>query len=127
MRTVGSVINNTSTDDLTERISIIYQSTRRNERGDIVEIEDITRAEIWAKVLPIAARRYIDGAVELTNEISYRVTIRYRIDIAPDDIILWRGKRLRQTSPPYDAESCRIWTVLECEEMISDGRTKESL
>ena len=121
MKTVGSVINNTSTDDLTERVKIIYQSTRRNERGDIIGIEDMPRAEIWAKVLPIASRRDVEDSVELVNEVSYRITIRHRTDISPDDIVIWRGKRLQQTAPPYDAESRRIWTVLTCAEMVKDG------
>ena len=123
MRTTGSAINNTCTDDLGERISVIYQVTRRNDRGDIIGTEDITRCEIWAKVLPISSRRYIDSAIELTNEVSYRITVRYRTDIVPDDIILWRNKRLRQTEPPYDAEARKIYTVLTCEEMIKDGKS----
>lgn len=121
MRTVGSAIKNTSIDDMSERISIITQETERNECGDIIGVNDTTRCMVWAKVLPITARRYIDGAVELTNEITYKITIRYRTDITPDDIIIWKGKRLRQNTPPYDAESRRIYTVLECEEMIADG------
>ena len=123
MRTTGSAINNTNTDDLSERISIVYNEPTRNNRGDIIDGSDTTRCTVWAKVLPISAKRYIDGAIELTNEISYRISIRYRPDIAPDDIILWRNKRLRQTAPPYDAEARRIYTVLTCEEMVKDGRT----
>lgn len=78
MRTKGSAINNTSIDDMAERISVIMQETERNGRGDIISINDTTRCMVWAKVLPIAARRYIDGAVELTNEVTYRITIRYQ-------------------------------------------------
>ena len=121
MRTTGSLINNTSLDDLSERISIVYQSTQRNNRGDIIGTEDITRCTVWAKVLPLSSKRTNDS-LEYINEVSYRITVRYRTDIAPDDIIIWRGKRLRQTAPPYDAESRRIWTVLECEEMVEDAR-----
>ena len=123
MKTTGSIINNTTIDDLAERISIIYQTAQRNERGDIISVEDVTRCTIWAKVLPLSSRRLLDDSVEAVNEVSYRITIRYRADIAPDDIVLWRGKRLQQTAPPYDAESRRIWTVLECVEMIEDART----
>lgn len=121
MKTVGSVINNTSTDDLTERVKIIYQSTRRNERGDIIGTEDKTRCTVWAKVLPLSSRRTNDDSIEYINEVSYRITVRYRTDIAPDDFIIWRGKRLRQTAPAYDAESRKIWTVLDCVEMVKDG------
>lgn len=121
MRTTGSIINNTSTDDLAERIKIIYQETQRNERGDIIGTEDVTRCEVWAKVLPMSARRLLDDSVEVVNEVSYRITIRYRTDIMPDDVVIWRGKRLQQTAPPYDAESRRIWTVLNCVEAVKDG------
>ena len=88
MRTTGSLINNTSLDDLTERISIVYQSTRRNERGDIIGTEDKTRCTVWAKVLPLSSRR-TDDSLEYVNEVTYRITVRYRADIAPDDFIIW--------------------------------------
>lgn len=122
MRTTGSQIQNNSVDDLTERIEIIYQTTQRNSVGDILGTEDKTRCKVWAKVLPLTARRVLDDS-ETVNEISYRIIIRYRLDIMPDDLILWRGKRLRQTAPPYDAESRKIWTVLTCTEMIKDGKS----
>ena len=124
MRTTGSIINNTTIDDLAERISIVYQKAQRNNRGDILGIEDVARCTVWAKVLPLSARRLLDDSVEAVNEVSYRITIRHRTDIAPDDIVLWRGKRLQQTAPPYDAESRRIWTVLECVEMKADESTQ---
>ena len=127
MRTTGSIINNTTIDDLSEKISIVYQKARRNNRGDILGIEDVTRCTVWAKVLPLSARRLLDDSVEAVNEVSYRITIRHRTDIAPDDVVLWRGKRLQQTAPPYDAESRRIWTVLECVEMKSDERVSQPL
>ena len=127
MRTTGSIINNTTIDDLAERISIVYQKAQRNNRGDILGIEDVTRCTVWAKVLPLSARRLLDDSVEAVNEVSYRVIIRHRTDIAPDDIVLWRGKRLQQTAPPYDAESRRMWTVLECVEMKADERIPQSL
>lgn len=102
-------------------MKIIYQSTQRSERGDIIGTEDKIRCETWAKVLPLSAKRFIDESVELVNELSYRIVLRFRTNIAPDDIVIWRGKRLRQIAPAYDAESRKIWTVLECVEMVKDG------
>ena len=58
---------------------------------------------------------------ETENIVGYRVTIRFREDIEPTDEILWRGKRLELISPPYDVESRRIWTVMECREMVENG------
>ena len=65
--------------------------------------------------------RITDDTPERVNAISYRVTIRYRNDIKPDDEILWRGKRLKLLTPPFDAESRKIYTVMDCEEVIEDA------
>ena len=121
MRTVGSGIKNTTVDDLTERISIVYPAKSRNSRGDIIKGVETVRCNVWAKVLPLGAKRYVDGSVELTNKVTYRVVIRYRTDIMPDDIVIWRGLRLKQIVPSYDLEARRMYIVLECEEMIPDG------
>ena len=124
MKTAGSLIQNNSVDDLTERISIFYQKTRVNERGDIIEVETDKRCEVWAKVLPISSRRFDDESLEAVNEISYRITVRYRNDILPDDFLKWRNKTLKQTAPPYDAESKKIWLILTCAEVLEDGATQ---
>ena len=120
MITRGSIIENTSTDDLRERVKIVYHERIRNDRGDIIDGEELTRCDVWAKVLPISARR-VGGYVEELAETMYRITIRYRTDILPDDEVIWNGKRLQLTAPPYDAESRRIWTVMDCREMVADG------
>lgn len=36
MRQEGAIIKNTTADDLTERIRVIYFEKNRNERGDII-------------------------------------------------------------------------------------------
>lgn len=119
MRTVGSVIS-TSIDDLSKRIKIVYFATDRNQYGDIVKSEEMERCQVWAKILPFNAR-ISDTPPERTNKISFRVTIRYRTDIKPDDEILWRGRRLKILTPPYDAESRKIFLVMDCEEVVEDG------
>ena len=106
--------------ELSERISVKYLETSRNQYGDIVKIVELERCRIWAKVYPLTAKN-IDSLPENTNKISYRVTIRRRRDIKPDDIILWRGRRLKMLSPPYDLNGERIYTAFECEEVIEDG------
>jgi len=111
----------TSIDDLTERISIVYHAHSRNSRGDIMPGAETTRCTVWAKVLPTSDPISNTG-IEREARIGYRVIIRYRNDIRPDDEIIWRGKRLRLTGTPYDAESRRIWTVLECQEAVQDGK-----
>ena len=119
MINTGTIMR-TSIDDLTERISIVYQTTVLNERGNAIRSQDMVRCSVWAKVLPISARSML-GSVELEAEVTYRIVIRYRNDIEPNDQIIWNGKRMDLTAPPYNAESRRIWTVLECKEAREYG------
>ena len=122
MKTVGSFIGNVSIDDLSERISVRNYVTKRSERGDILSSVEFERCRVWAKIFPLTARTN-DTAPERTSKITYRVTIRYRKDIKPDDEIVWRGRRLKLLCAPYDAESRKIFTVFDCEEVITDEQT----
>lgn len=124
MRTVGAGIKNVSVDDLSERIRIVYHEATRNERGDIINGDEILRAEMWAKVLPRSARRHLNNSVELFDEVAYQVTIRYRTDIEPNDEIIWRGRRLKQTVAPLDMEARRMWLLMECTEEIADDASR---
>lgn len=106
--------------ELSERISVRYFETERNERGDILKVEEKERCRVWAKIYPLTAKN-TETAPEQTNRISYRVTIRRRKDILPDDEILWRGRRLKMLSPPYDLNGEKVFTAFECEEVIENG------
>ena len=120
MKTAGSFITSTNVDDLTERISVRNYITQRNERGDILNAVEFERCEVWAKILPYSSR-INDGAPMRSNTVSYRVAIRYRTDVKPDDEIIWRGRRLKIITPPYDAESRKIYTVMDCEGVIENA------
>lgn len=126
MKNAGSSITNTSVDDLTERISVRYFETERNERGDILKVNEVERCKLWAKILPMSGR-ISDKPPERTNKINYRVTIRYRSDISTNDEILWRRRRLKLLTPPIDVESRKIFTTMDCEEVIEDVNSEEPL
>lgn len=119
MRNKGTLMK-TSLDDLTERISIVYHTKARDSRGAIINGAEETRCTVWAKVYPYGAG-IRNGGVERVNEVDYRVVVRYRTDIMPDDEVLWRGKRMKLIKPAYDAESAHTWTVLECREVQADA------
>ena len=123
MKQQGAVMQNMSTDELSERISVIYFETTRNARGDIVKGAEIVRCMIWAKVLPLSGRIQ-DTTPERENTVTYRITIRYRTDILPDDEIIWRGRRLKITTPPYDVEARHCWLQFDCREAIKDGKAQ---
>lgn len=113
----------TTIDDLTERIQFLSAVNYRNEQGDILRSEEVVRATVWAKVLPIGAPIQ-NGSPEREAEVVYRFVVRYRTDLLPDDIVVWRGRRMRITNTPYDAESRRIWTTFECREVVPDGQAE---
>lgn len=119
MKNTGSIMK-TTIDDLSERVSIVYYEPSRSLLGDIVHGEEKERCKAWAKILPLTARTGTDG-IERTPAVTYRIVIRYRTGIFPDDMVVWRGKLLEQVAPPYDAESMHVWTVLECREAVADG------
>lgn len=108
--------------ELNERIAVTYFNTERNERGDIINVREIERCRIWAKVLALTAR-ISDDTPERTGRVTYRVTIRHRDDIKPDDEIVWRERRLKLISPPYDLDGKRIFTAMDCEEVVEDEQT----
>lgn len=108
--------------DLNERISFRNYITDRNERGDVIKSVEFERCQVWAKVFAMTAR-INDAPPERENKISYRVTIRHRADIKPDDEILWRGRRLRLKSPPYSLDGKRIFTSMDCEEVIENEQS----
>ena len=125
MRMKGTLMR-TSMDDLTERIQIVYHAKAKDAMGNVIDGAEQTRCNVWAKVYPYGARIQ-EGGVERLNQVDYRVVVRYRTDILPDDEVLWRGKRLRMIKPAYDAESARTWTVLECQEVLADAAAAQSL
>lgn len=125
MKQTGAAIRQMSVDDLSERISIVYFETTRNARGDIVSNTEITRCTVWAKVLPLAGK-ISDTAPARENAVTYRITIRHREDILPNDEIIWRGRRLKILTPPINLESRKIWLQFDCKEVIQDGWTKNT-
>ena len=125
MRTTGSVLRQTTLDDLSERIGVVYFETTRNERGDVVKGAENVRCMVWAKVLPLTGR-IEESTPERINSVTHRVTIRYRTDILPDDEILWRGRRFKMVTVPVDVEGRHIWTMFEVKEAVSDGAYKQA-
>ena len=112
-------------DDLTERIKIIFSDNVRNSKGDIIKNFEKIRCEVWAKILPLSGK-ISDTTPEKINSVTYRITIRYRNDIKPDDKIIWRGKILEIVTPPFDVEVRHIWTQFDCVEVIQDGSYRQT-
>lgn len=115
-------MNKVKIADLSERITVKYFETERDEYGNILRREEKERCRIWAQVYALTAKKN-DAQPERENKIIYRVTIRYREDIKPDDEIEWRGRRLKLLSPPFNLDGKKVFTAMDCEEAITDGTT----
>lgn len=121
MRTQGLALKQMSVDDLSEKISIVYYDTTRDNRGNIIKSEENIRCMVWAKILPLSGK-INDSTPERINTLTYRVTVRYRRDILPDDVMRWRGKYFRLITPPFNLENRRIWIQFDVREVIQDQR-----
>lgn len=109
-----------SVDDLTERIQIVYQVVKRNARGNLLSDGEVIRAEVWANILPLSGR--ITAATpERENIVTYRITIRHRTDVCPDDRVKWRGRVLKIVGTPIDVGNYHRWLQFDCIEVVPDG------
>ena len=126
MRFKGAVMTQTSVDDLAERISVVYYETARDNRGNIIKSNEVVRCTVWAKVLPLTGK-INDSTPERVNTVTYRINIRYRTDILPDDEIVWRGRRFKIITAPIDLEVRHIWLQFDCVEVVQDGKAKSGI
>lgn len=110
----------TTIDDLAERIEIKYAATTQDAAGNIIKGTETSRGACWAKVLPLSAKN-AEAYNETEKAVHYRVVVRHRTDVQTTDVLLWRGKRLHLTAPAYDAESRKIWTVIDCKELVENA------
>ena len=107
-------------NELRHRISIQRPVSTIDDMGNLIQqgTEDI--CTVWAKVLPYAAK-ISDGYAEKVDEVSYRIAIRYRADIEVTNIILWQGKKLVLSAPPYPLDGERQYLIMEAKELVEDG------
>lgn len=105
--------------DLSERIRIIYYLTARNEYGDLIKVREVTRCRVWARVHALA-QRIDDDTPERLNKTTYRITVRWREDIQPNDEIVWRDRYFKIISAPAEFEVRHVWKVFDAQEIQKD-------
>lgn len=109
-----------SLSELRQRVKILRPIAEEDAVGNLIEQGKTEVATVWAKVLPYATK-ISDGYAEKVDEVSYRIVIRYREDIAVTDIIEWRDKTLIMSAPPYPMDGGRKYLVMEVKELVEDG------
>lgn len=107
-------------NELRQRITIQRPVTEVDDMGNLIQQGTEEVCTVWAKVLPYAGK-ISDGYAEKVDEVSYRIAIRYRADIEVTDTILWQGKQLVMSAPPYPMDGLRKYLIMETKELVEDG------
>ncbi len=108
-----------SVGEMRHRIKILRPVMTIDDAGNSVIVGTAEVVTVWAKVLPYTAK-ISDGTAEVINKISYRIIIRYFTDVRVTDFVLWEGRRLALSAPPYPMDGKHRWLVMECGELIED-------
>ena len=75
---------------------------------------------VWASVEPLSAREFIAAGADQA-ELSAKIIIRHRDDIAPDMRIVHRGKVYNIQDVLPDPESGRHYLTIPVSEGVNDG------
>src|SRR5688572_12565982 len=92
---------------LRHRIQLQSQQQTQDATTGEVTVTWVTYAEVWADVVPMSAREFIQSGAE-QSEARGRMVIRYRDDVQADHRAVHRGKFYNIVGEPLpDAESGR--------------------
>lgn len=105
--------------EMRHRVTIQIPQTYTDGEGNIIETGEPEEITVWAKVLPESSRT-ADGYLEVVKEVTYRIVIRYREDVREHYRIVWNGKTLEQTAPPYIKDGRKKYLILQARELSED-------
>lgn len=105
---------------LRHRVTLQARVQVQNQTSGAVETTWANVSSLWAEVVPLSAREFI-AAQATQNEITTRITIRYRNGVTPKHRILFRGKIYNIEGVLPDAVSGREYLTLPCSEGVNDG------
>ena len=76
--------------ELSERVTFRRYQQSQDEYGALVETTQ-DYATVWAHVRPSSGNE-VEFADSVEARRMYLIVVRYRSDVAHDDVILWRGE-----------------------------------
>lgn len=101
---------------LRERVVLRKPQPTLDLVGDQVE-GWVDVATVWARVQAMSGQRDVEQVMRDENVMRWRVTIRYRGDVSPGWLALWRSRRLRvDAALPSER---REWLTMECTEVLN--------
>lgn len=77
-------------------------------------------AELWANITDLSARDFV-AAKAAQNEVTTRITIRWREDVTDKYRILYRGRVYDIQGVLEDDKSGREYLTLPCSRGVNDG------
>ena len=108
-----------SAGKLRHRVTLESQQQTQNQYGGI-ETTWVEQGRAWAEVAPQSGREYV-AARQVQNEVTTRITIRYRDDIDATWRIRHRGRIFDIQAVLPDAGSGLAHLSLMCSESATDG------
>ncbi|GHC19452.1 phage head closure protein [Aidingimonas halophila] len=76
---------------------------------------------VWASIEPLSAREFI-AAQSTQSEVTARIVMRHRADIAPNMRLIYRGKRYDIHGVLPDPKSGLHYITLPVSEGVNDGQ-----
>lgn len=105
---------------LRHRIQLQSQVQSQDATTGEVTVTWATYAEVWAEVVPVSVREFIQsGATQ--SEVMGRIVIRYRDDVEPEHRIVHRSKYYNILGVLPDAESGKEHLTLATGQGINLG------
>lgn len=101
---------------------ILQEETKASDDQGGYEVTYLPRATVWAKVAALTAKTSDEYEQEVP-EIFYRVTIRYRRDVAVTDRLQYGSRIFELLGPPIDIKEKHAYLRLECREVVPDEAT----
>ncbi|MGL4683506.1 MAG: phage head closure protein [Hafnia alvei] len=105
---------------LRHRVTLQARVQVQNQASGAVETTWADVAILYAEVVPSSVREFV-AAQATQNEITTRITIRYRDGVTPKHRIFFRGKIYNIEGVLPDPKSGREYLTLPCSEGVNDG------
>jgi len=101
--------------ELRHRITIQKTTTIQDEAGQPIETwQDV--CTVWAKIEDLSGREYLAAKQVLANEVTTRITIRWRNDVEPTMRVI-EGQQIFDIQSIVDPAGRKQQLQLMCKEM----------
>ncbi len=106
-------------EELNKRVTILKSVAAKNSHGTVIyEYSTDDVENVCASIEPYSAH-IVKGVAEITADVEFRITIRYRKNLNLHDRIIYQGRIFEQTVPARDINEQHKFLQLTCREKIT--------